>query len=276
MRLREIDPYVRFAASVRNGCIDAPIKVTDCRIFYAEEGNARIHIDGKRYDLVKGGLFYCCGGSVYRVENHTDLNLICINFDLTREFEKDTMPYPVSHRREQWDTMPVHRETVEDSFFLNTHLLVENASRWYESIKELTRVREDHTSLSGLLCGSLLKALLLRLHQAEKLELPPKLRLVQDYIRSNYKENITNRQLGELTGYHEYYLNRMFRTYTGMNLHSFLVKVRMEQAAYLILNTELPLSTVAEEVGIRSYPHFSSCFKSHYGCSPVRFGQHGR
>lgn len=269
MQLSQIDPFVRFAAGVRDGIMNTAVKVTDCRIFYVEEGQAQIFIGQERCQLRKNSLFYCCGGSTYRVQSQSGLKLVCINFDLNRSHRQETLPLPVYARAEHWAEIPVYFEPVEDSSFLNGHLFIEDASWLYESVLEL--VREQGQGLSSLLCGSLLKTLLLRLHRAKQQQMPPKLALVQDYIRSNYHRELTNEQLGTLAGYHPYYLNRLFYGYTGMKLHQFLVKVRMEQASYLIINTQLPLTAVAEQVGIRSYPHFSSCFKSYYGCSPAQY-----
>lgn len=271
MRLSDINPYVRFAAEVRGSIMNTAVQVTDCRIFYLEEGSVSIYIDDECCHMEKNSLFYCRGGSTYRAQAATGARLISINFDLTRSHESESVPFPVCAGQAQWEGMAVYYDPVEDSPFLNGHLLIEDALWLQEDIRELVRERRDSTPLNSLLCGSLLKSLLLRLHQAKRQEMPPKLTLVQEYIRTHFKENLTNRQLGELVGYHEYYLNRTFCAFTGMKLHEYLVKVRMEQAAHLILNTSLPLGTIAEEVGIHSYPHFSSCFKSCYGCAPARY-----
>lgn len=271
MELYELDPYVRFAAEVHSGGTDTPVKVTDCRILYVENGHAKIQFDGSPHPLKKGSLLYCPGGSVYWLQPQSDLRLLCINFDLTCAHEASPLPFPVCPKPEQWDTMTVHRDAVDDSSFLNGFLLLEDASQWHENIRELIRYFGDPSQIRPVLCGSLLKSLLLRMHLEKPTQLPAKLRMVLEYIHANYRYPISNKQLGELSGYHEYYLNRMFRSFLGVNLHSYLTKVRMEQAAYLILNTQLPLSTIAEEVGIRSYPHFSACFKSYYGCSPAHF-----
>lgn len=266
MRLCDLDPFVRFAAGVRNGIMNTAVKVTDCRIFYVEQGQAQIYIDGVCCNLQKNSLFYCCGGSTYRVQSQGDLQLLCINFDLDRSHSRQTLPLPVSAKQEQWGQVPVYFQPVEDSTVLNGYFFLEDGSWLYESLQELTREQGD-----PLLSGSLLKTLLLRLHRAKQRQLPPKLVLVQEYIRTNYHKEVTNEQLGALAGYHPYYLNRMFLSYTGMKLHEYLIKVRLEQAAYLILNTQLPLTAIAEQVGIRSYPHFSASFKSRYGCSPAQY-----
>ena len=217
MRLCQMDPFIRFAAEVRSGIMNTAVKVRDCRIFYVEDGQAKLFIDDECCQLEKNSLFYCPGGSIYRIQAQSDLQLVCVNFDLDRSHAAEALPFAVCAKQEQWVEMTAYFQEVEDSSVLNSYLLV------------------------------------------------------QEYIRKNYMQELNNRQIAQLAGYHEYYLNRMFRTYTGMNLHEYLVKIRMEQAAYLMLNTALALNTIAERIGIRSYPHFSACFKNYYGCSPAQY-----
>ncbi len=276
MRLCDMDPYVRFAASVRNGIMNTAVKVTDCRIFYVEDGQADIHIGDKCLHLNKNSLFYCCGGSAYRVQTQAALSLICINFDLTRSNAEYNQPFRVCSDPQQWPDMRIHYESVEDSSFLGSYLLLEDGTWLCENIAQIVAEYREHTHLSDMLCGSLLKSLLLKMHQAKGQQIPTKLATVQAYIQSHFDEPLTNSQLGQLVGYHEYYLNRVFSTYTGMNLHKYLLKVRMEKAAYLILNTDMPLNSIAEAVGLHSYPHFSSCFRNSWGCSPAQYRQRHR
>lgn len=269
MFLKDLNPFVRFAASVRNGVMSSEVKVTDCRIFYVEQGQVRIHIAGKTFELKENSLFYCHAGGIYRAERLTDLQMICINFDLSRTWEQEALPLPVLTQPAQWPEMAVYQDQVEDSSFLDTYLIVRDASQLREHLQKLCQT--ENSNLGDLLRSSLMKLILLQLHSLREQTLPPKLALIMEYIRSHYKEPISNKQLGQLAGYHEYYLNRSFAAYTGMTIHRYLLKVRMEQAAYLLLNTELPLGMVAEEVGIRSYPHFSASFKATYGCSPTQY-----
>ena len=271
MQLCQIDPYVRFAASVFNGVMRTEVKVTDCRIFFVEEGKLDIYIDGNCCQLERNSLFYCPGGSIYRVQTHTDVRLFSINFDLSQNWQQEAAPYPVCVKQEQWDSLQVNFEPVEDSSFLNSYLTIPDGSFLGEHIRELAQVRSEQTVLSSLLCSSLLKSILLRLHRSQDQALPPKLTRVTEYIQKHYREPLSNKELGQLAGYHEYYLNRIFQAHMGMNLHQYLIKVRMEQAAYLILNTALPLNVIAEQVGIRSYPHFSACFKEYFGCAPGKY-----
>lgn len=272
MQLNALNPFLRFAAEV---CPSGPVwtvKVTDCRIFYVEEGSAQIHIGGDVLQLQTDSLFYCPGGSIYRVEAQPGLRLICLNFDLTEQYEQHKLSIPVCADQEKWTQLPVYFDPVEDSL-LNQHLLVTDGYLLRSSILELVEEHKKSTPYTAMLTGSMLKTLLLRLHQLPQQELPQQLVTVQSYIRKHYKDSITNQQLGDLVGYHKHHLNRTFCTHIGMTLHEYLNKIRLEQAAYLILNTQLPLSAIAEEVGLHSYPHFSSLFKAAYGCAPASYRQ---
>ena len=270
MELSALNPFLRFAAEVCPSLAASAVKVTDCRIFYVEEGCAQIHIEDTVLQLQKDSLFYCPGGSIYTVKAQPELRLLCLNFDLTRNHEQEQLPIPVCSDATLWERLPVYFEPVENSL-LNRHLLIIDGFRLRSSILELVQEHKKSTPYTAMLTGSLLKTLLLRLHQLPVRALPPQLVTVKNYIRSHYSEDITNQQLGDLVGYHKHHLNRTFYTYTGMTLHEYLNNVRLQQAEHLILNTALPLSAIAEEVGLRSYPHFSGLFKAAFGCSPAHY-----
>ena len=116
-----------------------------------------------------------------------------------------------------------------------------------------------------------MKLLLLELHRASQKELPEKLQTVREYIHDHYAERITNKTLADLVGYHEYYLNRIFLSYTGKNLHSYLLSVRLEHAKELILNTDLSLQVISSRVGFGNYAHFSAYFKQICHQSPAQY-----
>lgn len=271
MRLSELSPFVRFAAPVRNGVMPTAVKVTDCRIFYVEAGSARISIGELSYPMEKGSLFYCCGGSEYTVHSQGDLTLICLNFDLDQTHCEILQPLPVSVTAEHWDQMPVFFTPVSDSGFLCRHLFLEDGTQIRHLLRELTAAYAENTELSRMLCNTLLKAILLQLHRLRPGNMPPKIALVQQYITRHYDEDITNDELARLAGYHAYYLNRAFRAHVGMSIHKYLLQVRLEQAVYLMRNTNRDLNDIAESVGFHSYPHFSGYFKQVYGTSPQAF-----
>ena len=273
MELRRIDPFLRFAAAMRypqnfNGKL---LQVSDCRIFYITEGSAQLCIREDTYLLEPGTLFYCCAGSRYRIAVEEDCNLICLNFDLSDAHRHQKLPLPVSGAPETWEAMPVYAVPVEDSAFLNNCLCLPEAHDLRARLERIVEYYALGTELDMAQSCTELKLLLLQLHRLHREQLPPKIAQVVAHIRGHYAQPITNRQLAQLVGYHEYYLNRIFTEATGQSLHSFLLQERLRRAVFLILNTELELKSVAEQTGFSGYPHFSSYFKQNYGVSPAEF-----
>jgi AraC-like DNA-binding protein len=273
MILSELNPFLRFSAQMLydtsyNG---SQVRVSDCRLFSVLDGSGRLSIDGKHYSLSPGCLFYCCAGSCYSIHTHSSMRLLILNFDLSRTHSGQTLPLPPNRARNGWNAMPVYFDAVEGSSFLNSHLFLESSGEVLPLLKQLV---DDHAAggrFADALTSAALKELVTRLHLHTSGQLPPKVVQVQEYIEAHYAQPLTNARLAQLVGYHEYYLNRIFTAATGQSLHSYLLRIRLNRAGWLILNTDLELQTVGEQVGFGSYPHFSGCFKQAYGFSPAQY-----
>lgn len=273
MRVCDVNPFLRFASLLLydTSYNNTEVRVSDCRLFYILDGSAQLRIGAQDYSLSAGSAFYCCAGSCYRIQTRDTLRLISLNFDLTQRFCDHRLPIPPSRDPSQWEAMPIHKDPVTDSAFLNDHLFLPLGSHLQEQLTAIVEAFSAGDRFSRELAGAMLKTLLTQLHRQLSGVLPPKLAQVQAYIQSNFAKPITNRELAELVGYHEYYLNRIFSEHTGMNLHSYLLRFRLSRASYLILNTDMELQQIPEQVGFGSYPHFSSYFKQVYGCSPAQY-----
>ena len=121
------------------------------------------------------------------------------------------------------------------------------------------------------LSSARLKLLLTQMHGIASQDLPESVVRVRAYIEKHYTRNITNQEMAELVGYHEHYLNRLFVKCMGMSLHNYLLKHRLTQANYLILNTDLPLQDIAAQTGFNSYSNFYISYKNHYGYTPHEY-----
>lgn len=276
MRLCDLNPHLRFASALHYAVKSNTVKVIDCRIFFITNGSAQLYIGDTSYALQPGSLFYCCGGSEYTIEASSGFSLISLNFDLTQSHNHLALPFSPAADPQEWDAMAVHFDTVCDSSFLDSHLFVKNAADLRAGIEQVVQTFSSGDRFARELSSAALKTLLIRLHSLNQAQIPPKIAQVRDYIRQNYAKNITNKELAALVGYHEYYLNRIFSTYIGTNLHNYLLTVRLNRASFLILNTDLDLQEISEQAGFGSYPHFSSYFKQVYGYSPIQYRKHLR
>lgn len=99
---------------------------------------------------------------------------------------------------------------------------------------------------------------------------------VQQHLEQNLCEDISLEQLGELTGYHPLYLQRVFKQTTGTTPHNYQTGLRLQKARELLMLTALPISSIAMQCGYGSVSHFTNLFRKHFGCTPLGFRKRSR
>lgn len=92
----------------------------------------------------------------------------------------------------------------------------------------------------------------------------------QNYIRSNFHENITLESLSEIYHIHPNYLSRAFKKYANQNFNEYLTSVRMDQAIRLLKQPSLRIQDVSQMLGYADSKYFSKVFKKHYGITPTQ------
>ena len=65
----------------------------------------------------------------------------------------------------------------------------------------------------------------------------------------------------------KYHMMRRFRAETGYSIHNYVTEKRLLLAQQL-LQSDVPLRTVAEQCGYQDYSTFSRAYKKQFGCSP--------
>jgi two-component system response regulator YesN len=89
------------------------------------------------------------------------------------------------------------------------------------------------------------------------------------YVQDHYSENITLHDLSNQIYISRNYLSQIFKKGTGLSFNHYVNKVRMEKAKNLILEGKLLIYEIAEEVGYKNTPYFSSLFKKYTGVNPT-------
>lgn len=64
---------------------------------------------------------------------------------------------------------------------------------------------------------------------------------------------------------------RTLRRFYGATYNELVLRLRMENAAYLLRTTEQTIIDIADSVGYPSVNHFFTCFKKYYGCTPSKY-----
>lgn len=96
---------------------------------------------------------------------------------------------------------------------------------------------------------------------------------VQRYLRDNFNQKITNESLSQIFHFHPNYISRALKQTIGLTPAEYLVQYRMEEAEKRLLNSDLPISEIAESIGFQSVYYFSSSFKKYTGYAPQKYRQ---
>lgn len=89
------------------------------------------------------------------------------------------------------------------------------------------------------------------------------------YIHEHYADNITIQSLSNELFISRYYLGQIFKKATGDSFNHYLTKVRIAKARAMILEGKLLVYEIAEKVGFKNVPYFSTLFKKHTGLNPT-------
>ncbi|QYA15170.1 AraC family transcriptional regulator [Rhizobium sp. AB2/73] len=95
------------------------------------------------------------------------------------------------------------------------------------------------------------------------------LRRAVDYIEENCTRAIRLEELAELTGLSQSHFSHAFKASTGLPPHQWQTQARLEKAKHLLLNSEMPLTTVAVETGFADQAHFTRVFRKNVGAAPA-------
>lgn len=93
---------------------------------------------------------------------------------------------------------------------------------------------------------------------------------VLNYVEANYKNGSLS-ELAELMGYDVYWLSREIKKRVGKTYKELLQTKRMNQAAYLLRNSRIPVAEIIELVGYDNSSYFYRKFKERYAISPNEY-----
>ena len=89
---------------------------------------------------------------------------------------------------------------------------------------------------------------------------------VKHYL-DTHRRKVLLQELEALTFYSGDYLSRVFKAKMGKSVKDYNLSVCMEEAAYLLKSTNLPIGNIAESLGYRSRSQFYRAFENYYGIS---------
>lgn len=90
-------------------------------------------------------------------------------------------------------------------------------------------------------------------------------------IKQNYDKDICVSDLADTVNISTRYLSKIFKEDTGVTIMQYLNNYRINRSIDLILNSTLPITTIAQKVGMNDISYFSKQFKKTIGESPSSY-----
>ena len=113
--------------------------------------------------------------------------------------------------------------------------------------------------------------LLVNRHSIQKYSLP--IQKILTRIDFDLAADLSLKANAEYLNVNSSYLSNLFKKETGYTLTDYVNMKRMEHAAYLLANTNTPVSSIAQTCGILDDNYFSKLFKKYYHKPPSKFRQ---
>ena len=96
---------------------------------------------------------------------------------------------------------------------------------------------------------------------------------VKRYIDLHFKEPLTLDQLAEDAHMNKYHLSHAFKREYGTSPINYLITRRIEESKYLLAETDLSMSQIAQLLGFSSLSYFSQVFRRTQAATPMEYRQ---
>jgi AraC family transcriptional regulator len=97
-----------------------------------------------------------------------------------------------------------------------------------------------------------------------------------DYIHAHLDLDLTLVQIAASINISPSHFASLFKQATGISLHQYVIKQRVERAQLLLTTTDLPIASIAFQVGFSSQSHLNQHCKRLTGMTPKQLSKIGR
>lgn len=132
----------------------------------------------------------------------------------------------------------------------------------------------EKTDISHELCCSYLRTLILEqsshlaVAEGTKFASMKTYRICRKYIDENFSTILLPSEVAVQCGINVRYMSRLFKRYANITPHEYIMRLKLNKAANLLLISSMPVSDIAEMIGFVDPYHFSRNFKKFHGLSP--------
>jgi AraC-like DNA-binding protein len=225
-------------------------------ISYLRQGHGSFTIHDRTHELAPGTVSGHCPGTPHR-----------FNYDADHQAENLFVVF----------TGPEALELMKKSTLANQGAISLDYPEHYLHL--LLRIQEqslEMTANSANICSSYLRILLLGLADLNVQSKPASkaeatYQECKSVIDANFMTLSSMKELVRLSGWNADYITRLFQRFNGITPSKYLMQIKLERAAMILLDGNARINDIASEMGFSDHYHFSKRFKAYHGLSPAQY-----
>ena len=267
MNFAGLNPFIRSVSLYEKINRTEECVAYDCRMIYVISGDIAAVVDGQSVGhLSPGHLLYIPSGVPYKLKGKY-LRAVVISFDLDDKYAKIEGRIPPVPK-EEFKSELCHSSADFAPF--DRYIHVED----FEGERDLfLSLCDIYTSAQGFYLArisSLVKQVLIKIAElCDEHALPSRMvEALDQYIRENCSDEISNTEIGAIFGYHPFYISKVLKDKKGVTLRQYIIAYRLKRSCALLQFTNKSISEIAEETGFTDASYFTKTFKSSFGTTP--------
>lgn len=173
-------------------------------------------------------------------------------------------------------------EAIDLLALLGFPIHVPKMAKAQSSIEELLRLSVCQPTGWRKRCSSLVTDLILQIAQERPELLRPAvspfalktfklLRPALQFIEDHLSEKLSVMKMADLAACSERHFRRLFQQTMGTSPKRWILERRLQRAALLLTQTDLPIKAVASQCGFEDLPHFHRLFRQRFGQPPSQY-----
>ena len=242
----------------------------DCRLIYIISGEMTCVVGGEKLGhLAPGTLLYIPAGMPYKLKSRY-VRAVVVTFDPV-----DTWPEPMDRLSpvlsSDYNAQLCHLDGVEG--LMGKHILLTDMEGERDGFIRMANIFTSAEGHYRAQISAMLKLILLKLIEtADENALPARMvEELDNYIRENVADEISNTEIGAIFGYHPFYVSRVLKERKGMTLRQYIIAYRLKQAKRLLELTDKSAAEISEECGFTDASYFAKTFKTAFGMTPKEY-----
>ena len=149
-------------------------------------------------------------------------------------------------------------------------------------LRNILREMEQKNTGYKDICQAYMEILIIRLMRNTSLAIPAEPQAgasnrqcatVKRYIDQHFKEALTLEQLAEKCHMNKFYLSHSFKRAYGSSPINYMISKRIDESKYLLAETDLSMSQIAQLLGFSSLSYFSQVFRRTQNMTPMEYRQ---